>query len=60
MYIAKLRLTDGSTRELPVTMSGNSAILRKKDIPADTDTIDMLPDFCNAKTGSKGLSLIHI
>lgn len=58
MYIAKLRLTDGSTRELPVTMSGNSAILRKKDIPADTDTIDMLPDFCNAKTGSKGFYVV--
>ena len=58
MYIAKLRLTDGSTRELPVTMSGNSAILRKKDIPADTDTIDMLPDFCNAKTGGKGFYVV--
>ncbi len=58
MYTATLRLTDGSVRELPVTMNGNSAILRKKDIPADTDTIDMLPGFCDAKTGSEGFYVV--
>ena len=45
MYIARLKMTDGSVRELPVLMQGNTAVLRKDAIPMETQTVDFLPDF---------------
>ena len=58
MYIARLKMTDGSVRELPVLMQGNTAILRKDAIPMETQTVDFLPDFCNAKIGSEGFYVV--
>mgnify|MGYP004456617569 CR=1 FL=1 len=58
MYIARLKMTDGSVRELPVLMQGNTAVLRKDAIPMETQTVDFLPDFCNVKIGSEGFYVV--
>ncbi|MBS1371771.1 MAG: hypothetical protein HPZ91_17640 [Lentisphaeria bacterium] len=58
MYTARLTATGGSVRELPVTMTGNSAILRKCDIPADTEAIDLLPDLFDVKIGTEGYYVV--
>lgn len=58
MYIARLKMIDGSVRELPVLMQGNTAILRKDAIPMETQTVDFLPDFCNVKIGSEGFYVV--
>ena len=48
MYTAILRMLDDTTREIPVVMNGNRAILRKEEIPQETKSVDFLPDFCKA------------
>lgn len=58
MYTAILRMLDDTTREIPVVMNGNRAILRKEEIPQETKSVDFLPDFCKAAVSSEGYYVV--
>ena len=58
MYTAILRMLDDTTREVPVVMNGNRALLRKEEIPLETKSVDFLPDFCKAAVSSEGYYVV--
>ncbi len=58
MYTARLTLCDGTVRNLPVTMTGNSALLAKRDLPEAVNFIDFLPDFFNTAAGTPGCFVV--